>query len=208
MAKGLLAKKVGMTQVFDESGNIVPVTVLLAGPCTVTSVRTPEKEKYSALQLGFEEVKPGRLSKAEQGHFKKAGIESNFRYLREFRDTGLEATVGQVLKADIFAAGETVKVTGLTKGKGFQGVMRRHGFGGGRASHGSHFHREPGSLGASSDPSRVFKNTRLPGHMGQTKASSMNLKVVRVDAEENLILVRGAVPGARTAIVRVEAIRQ
>lgn len=207
MARGLLARKLGMTQVFDENGNSIPVTVLQAGPCTVTSVRTPEKEKYAALQLGFEEVKLERLSKAQQGHLTKtSGQTQGFRFLKEFRDTGLDATVGQVLKADLFTEGETVKVTGLTKGKGFQGVMKRHGFGGGRASHGSHFHRAPGSLGASSDPSRVFKNTKLPGHTGQIRASSMNLKIVRVNADENLLLVSGAVPGSRTSLVRIEAI--
>lgn len=206
MARGILAKKLGMTQVFDESGNMIPVTVLQAGPCVVTQIRTPEKEQYSAMQLAFESVKPEKLSKAEQGHFTKHGVEGAYRHLSEFRDPGMELTVGQVLKADIFTAGDRIKVTGVSKGKGFQGVMKRHGFGGGRASHGSHFHRAPGSLGASSTPSRVFKNTKLPGHTGQIKSSSMNLKVVRVNADENILLVSGAVPGSRTSLVRVEAL--
>jgi len=204
MAKGIIARKMGMTQVFDENGKIIPVTILRAGPCTVTALRKEDKEKYSATQLGFEEVREKLLTKPELGHLKKSNLPP-FRILREFRDTGLELEVGQEVKADIFAAGDTVKVSGISKGKGFQGVIKRHGFHGGRATHGSHFHRAPGSLGATSTPSRVFKGKKLPGHAGSRAVTVRNLKIVRVDAEKNIILVNGPVPGPRTSLIKIEA---
>ncbi|MBU42947.1 MAG: 50S ribosomal protein L3 [Spirochaetaceae bacterium] len=203
MAKGLIGRKLGMTQVFDEKGNVVPVTVLEAGPCVVTDLRTEEQHGYKAVQLGFGEVKEKALSKAEVGHVKKNGIAPH-RTLMEFRDADLEVEVGASVAADLFSAGDRVKVTSVSKGKGFQGVMKRHGFGGGRMTHGSHFHRAPGSIGASSDPSRVFKGKKMPGHAGQLKTTVSNLKIMQVDLENNRILVKGAVPGARTSVVRIE----
>ncbi|MEQ8350412.1 MAG: 50S ribosomal protein L3 [Leptospiraceae bacterium] len=203
MAKGLIGRKLGMTQVFDEKGNVIPVTVLEAGPCVVTDLRTEAQHGYKAIQLGFSEVKEKALSKAEIGHVKKNGIAPQ-RTLMEFRDADLEVEVGASVAVDLFSAGDLVRVTAISKGKGFQGVMKRHGFGGGRATHGSHFHRAPGSIGASSDPSRVFKGKKMPGHTGQLRTSVSNLKVMQVDLDNNRILVKGAVPGPRTTVVRIE----
>ena len=205
MAKGLLAKKLGMTRLFDENGKVIPVTILRAGPCTVTQIKTLEKEKYDAVQLGFEPIRPKLMTKARLKHLEKKGL-NPFRVLKEFRNPVEGLEVGQVIKADVFAEGEIVKVTGISKGKGFQGVIKRHGFHGGRKTHGSHFHRKPGSLGPGSDPSRVFKGKKLPGQMGAKKATALNLTVVKVDTEKNLLLIKGAVPGANTSIVCVEAI--
>lgn len=202
MAKGIIAKKLGMTRIFNEEGVSVPVTVLQAGPCRVLQVKTPERDSYSAVQLGFNPVRPVLVSKAERGHQK--GVERPFRLLREFRDAG-EYEVGQEVKADVFAKGESVKITGVSKGKGFQGVMKRYNFGGGRATHGSGFHRSPGSLNASSYPSRVFKGKKMPGHMGARKVTTTHLKVEQIDAQESLIFIKGAVPGPRTGFVRIEA---
>lgn len=202
MAKGIIAKKLGMTRIFNEDGVSVPVTVLQAGPCRVLQVKTPERDSYSAVQLGFNPVRAMLLTKAERGHQK--GVERPYRLLREFRDAG-EYEVGQEVKADVFEKGETVKVTGVSKGKGFQGVIKRHGFGGGRATHGSGFHRAPGSMNASSYPSRVFKGKKLPGHTGARQVTTSHLKVVQVDAQESLIFIKGAVPGPRTGFVRIEA---
>ncbi len=203
MAKGIIAKKLGMTRIFDEAGVSVPVTVLRAGPCRVVQVKTAEKDQYSAVQLGFEVVRKKVLNKAELGHQKQ--FEAPYRVLREFRDAG-ELQVGQELKADVFAAGETVKVTGISKGKGFQGVVKRYGFGGGRATHGSGFHRAPGSLNASTTPARVFKGKKMAGHMGVDQVTVRNLKIFQVDPLENLIFVKGAIPGPRTGYVKIEAI--
>jgi large subunit ribosomal protein L3 len=203
MAKGIIAKKLGMTRIFDEAGVSVPVTVLRAGPCRVVQVKTAEKDQYSAVQLGFEVVRKKVLNKAELGHQKQ--FEAPYRVLREFRDAG-ELQVGQELKADVFAAGETVKVTGISKGKGFQGVVKRYGFGGGRATHGSGFHRSPGSLNASTTPARVFKGKKMAGHMGVDQVTVRNLKIFQVDPLENLIFVKGAIPGPRTGYVKIEAI--
>ncbi|MEQ9367098.1 MAG: 50S ribosomal protein L3 [Leptospirales bacterium] len=202
MAKGIIAKKLGMTRIFNEDGVSVPVTVLQAGPCRVLQVKTPERDSYSAVQLGFNQVRPILVSKAERGHQK--GVEKPYRLLREFRDAG-EYEVGQEIKADVFEKGETVKITGVSKGKGFQGAMKRHNFGGGRATHGSGFHRAPGSLNASSYPSRVFKGKKMPGHMGARKVTTTHLKVELVDPQESLIFIKGAVPGPRTGFVRIEA---
>jgi large subunit ribosomal protein L3 len=195
---GIIGKKLGMTQIFEETGVVVPVTVIEAGPCAVVQVRTPEKEGYQAVQLGFGEQKAVRATKAEVGHAAKAGLTAAPQVLREF---GLEEgeappTVGDQVTVDIFEVGARIKVTGTTKGRGFQGVVKRHGFGGGRASHGAtRVHRAPGSIGAGTNPSRVIKGKRLPGHMGDAQQTVRNLRVAKVDAERNLLYVRGAVPG-------------
>ncbi|MCB1165586.1 MAG: 50S ribosomal protein L3 [Leptospiraceae bacterium] len=203
MAKGLIGKKLGMTQVFDEKGAVVPVTIIEAGPCVVTDLRSNEQHGYSAVQLGFEEVREKALSKGELGHVKKNGLVPQ-RTLMEFRDANLEVEVGARLDATVFNTGDRVKVTAVSKGKGFQGVMKRHGFGGGRMSHGSHFHRAPGSIGASSFPSRVFKGKKMPGHAGSRKTTVSNLRIVQVDAANNRIMIKGAVPGPRSSVVRIE----
>lgn len=203
MAKGLIGRKLGMTQVFDEKGRVIPVTVLEAGPCVVTDLRTEEQHGYSAIQLGYSEAKEKALSKGEIGHLKKNGIAPQ-RTLMEFRNAEMEVEIGGSVSASLFSAGDRVKVTAVSKGKGFQGVMKRHGFGGGRMTHGSHFHRAPGSIGASSDPSRVFKGKRMPGHAGQLRTTVANLQIVQVDTDNNRILVKGAIPGPRTSVVRIE----
>ncbi|MBI3395899.1 MAG: 50S ribosomal protein L3 [Spirochaetia bacterium] len=207
MAKGILARKIGMTQTFDDKGRIIPVTVLEAGPCRVTAVRTTEKDKYQAVQLAFSPVREKVLTKAEIGHFKTNGLLPH-RHLKEFRDAGMAVEVGQEVKADIFAPGEIVKIIGIRKGKGFQGGTKRHGFHGGPATHGSKFHREPGSQSAHSFPSRVFKGKRAPGHMGASRVTAVQLKIFRIDVETNLIFVNGPVPGPRQGIVAIEAMIQ
>lgn len=205
MAKGILARKIGMTQAYDDQGRIIPVTVLDAAPCRVSAIRTNEADRYDAVQIAFQEVRPKVLSKAEVGHLKKAGLPA-MRHLKEFRDTGLTVEVGQELKVDaVFQPGDTVKVSGLMKGKGFQGGMKRHGFHGGPASHGAKFHREPGSQSAHSFPSRVFKGKRAAGRMGHTERTQVQLKVFRIDSENNLIFIRGSVPGPRQSVVAIEA---
>ncbi len=204
MKKAIIGKKVGMTQIFDEAGKVIPVTVIEAGPCVVTAKMTEEKEGYSAVQLGYEEVAEKKLSKPEQGHLKKAGT-GMLKHLKEFR---LEETdkfeVGDVIKADIFASGDKVDATAISKGKGFQGTIKRLGQHRGPMAHGSKFHRHQGSNGACSSPSRVFKGKGMPGHMGCKKVTVQNLTVVRVDADKNLILVKGAVPGPRKALVTIK----
>lgn len=207
MAKGIIAKKMGMTQFFDENGKVVPVTILQAGPCFVTQVKTKEKDSYEAIQIGFGLTREKLISKPEQGHLKKSGSPA-LKVLREFRDTGLNLAEGQEVKPDIFQVGEFVKVTGISKGKGFQGVMKRHGFGGGRMTHGSKFHKAPGSMGASTFPSRVFKGKKLPGRTGGRISTVTNLKVVHIDTSNNMLMVYGAVPGPRTTIVKVEAMKK
>lgn len=201
MAKGLIGKKLGMTQIFVGGEELIPVTVVQAGPCTVTQKKTQEADGYDAIQLGFGEVKPHRVKKPLLGHFNKAGV-TPVRYLREFRvDNTDEYEVGQVLTADLFKPGDRVDVTGTSKGKGFQGVVKRHGFGGGRASHGSMFHRAPGAIGAHEAPGRVFKGKKFPGQMGNRRVTVQNLQVVEVDVERNIILLRGAVPGAKDGTI-------
>ena len=199
----LIGKKVGQTTIFEESGKASHVTVLEIGPCVVIQKKTQEKEGYNALQLGFSEKKEKHTSKALQGHFKKSGATPK-RILKEVgvKDAGA-FQVGQTLTVENMKDVTWVDVTGTTKGKGFQGVVRRHGFRGGRNSHGSMFHRAPGGIGASSDPSRVFPGTRMPGHMGTDQNTILNLKVLKIDAENNLLFVRGAVPGADGGIVTV-----
>ena len=192
---GIIGRKLGMTQIFDEAGAVVPVTVIEAGPCPVVQVRTPEKDGYAAVQLGFGAQKDRRATRAEKGHAVKAGLQAAPAVLKEFR---FEETpeVGSAVTVDAFDRGGRVKVTGVTKGRGFQGVMKRHGFGGGRASHGAtRIHRAPGSIGAGTNPSRVIKGKRMPGHMGDEQQTVRNLLVAKIDTERNLLYVRGAVPG-------------
>jgi large subunit ribosomal protein L3 len=206
MKEGLIGRKVGMTQVFGDDGNIVPVTVVQLGPCTVVGIRTKASHGYDALQLGFEPRKKN-VTKAMAGVYKKAGIDRPMRILREIRLQKTENVapyaVGQSLAADLFTPGELVDVVGVTKGKGFQGGVKRHGWAGGDATHGSMFHRAPGSIGASSDPSRVWPGHKLPGRMGADRRTVLNLPVVRVMPEQSLILLRGAVPGARGGVLIV-----
>jgi large subunit ribosomal protein L3 len=197
----LIGRKLGMTQVFTEDGTRVPVTVIEAGPCPVTAVRDPERDGYAAIQLAFGEVPERRLTLAELGHLKKAGAPPA-RTVVEFRDEG-EHQVGDVLKVDQFEPGQRVKVSGVAIGKGFQGTVRRHNFGRGPVSHGSHNVRAPGSIGASADPARVFKGVRMPGRMGGKRITQRRLEVVDVDVDRNLLLLKGAVPGPREGTVEV-----
>ncbi|HEX8318385.1 50S ribosomal protein L3 [Longimicrobium sp.] len=200
---GIIGRKLGMTQIFDESGAVVPVTVIEAGPCPVVQVRTDEKDGYAAVQLGFGAKKASRATGAEKGHASKAGLEAAPAVLKEFRFDQAPA-VGESVTVDGFARGIRVKVTGVTKGRGFQGVVKRHGFGGGRASHGAtRVHRAPGSIGAGTNPSRVIKGKRMPGHMGNAQQTVRNLLVAKIDAERNLLYVRGAVPGPINGVVYV-----
>lgn len=200
MIQGLIGKKVGMTQIFAEDGQLVPVTVIQAGPCLVVQKKTAEKDGYDAVQLGLvEKISNRRVTEARRGHFEKAGVQP-LRTLIEVEYDG-DANVGDRVHVDIFKAGDTIDVVGKSKGKGFQGVIRRHHFGGGRASHGSMFHRAPGSIGASAFPSRVMKGMRMGGRMGGDQVTVKNLRVTKIDPENNLIYVRGAVPGGRNALV-------
>ncbi|MBR6530209.1 MAG: 50S ribosomal protein L3 [Clostridia bacterium] len=202
MKKAIIGKKLGMTQLFEENGNVVPVTVILAGPCPVVQKKTVDTDGYNAVQLGFEDIEDRKLNKPELGHFKKAAV-SGKRYLKEFRlDDAASMEVGQVVNADVFAAGDTVDVTGTTKGRGYSGVIKRWGCHRLRMTHGAGpVHRQPGSMGANSSPSRIFKNKKMPGQYGNEKVTVLHLDVVRVDAENNLIAVRGAVPGPKGGIV-------
>ncbi|MGN0838294.1 MAG: 50S ribosomal protein L3 [Pyramidobacter sp.] len=204
MSLGILGQKLGMTRIFDDDGKSVPVTVIAAGPCPVVDVRTPEKNGYSAILLGFGEVKASRVNKPMKGTFDRAGM-APCRWLREFRiDNAADYKVGQAVDVSAFAAGEEVSVTGTSKGKGFAGVMKRYNFGGLQASHGvSVSHRKPASSGASSYPSHIFKGKTMPGHMGNERVTIKNLTVVAVDKENNLLLVKGAVPGAKNGLVLV-----
>lgn len=220
MKKAILATKVGMTQIFNEDGTLIPVTVLQAGPCVVTQVKTPENDGYSAVQVGFVEKKDRIVNrdasnkkevihrhgagKAAQGHFKKAGT-STKKYIRELKlENADEYSLGAEIKADIFAEGDKVDVSAISKGKGFQGAIKRFGQHRGPMKHGSKFHRHQGSNGACSSPSRVFKGKGMPGHMGCVKVTVQNLQVVRVDADKNLLLVKGAVPGPKQALVTIK----
>ena len=220
MKKAILATKVGMTQIFSEDGTLTPVTVLQAGPCVVTQIKTVENDGYEAVQVGFvdkkEKVvnkdKSGKkeivhrhgVTKAEQGHFAKAGV-SGKRYVREFKfENASEYTLAQEIKADIFEVGDKVDATAISKGKGFQGAIKRHGQHRGPMTHGSKYHRHAGSNGAASDPSRVFKGKKMPGHMGSVRVTIQNLEVVRVDAENNLLLVKGSVPGPKKSLVTIK----
>ena len=208
MLKGLIGKKIGMTQIFDEEGNAVPITLIEAGPCYVTQVRTESNDDYSAIQLGFYEIKPARLTGGQLGHLNNAGAPP-LRFLREFRVKETDLKVGDKVTADIFELGEYVDVIGTSKGKGFAGAMKRHGFGGGPMTHGqSDRQRSPGSIGATSGTGRVFKGKRMPGRMGNERVTVQNLKVALVDADRNLIGVRGAVPGAKGGLVMLKEARK
>jgi len=208
MLKGLIGKKIGMTQIFDERGAAVPVTLIEAGPCYVTQVRRPESEGYSAVQLGFSETHPKRLSGGEIGHLKSANLPP-LRFLREFRTKTLDVTVGDIMKADVFIVGERVDVIGTSKGKGFAGAVKRYHFAGGPKTHGqSDRHRAPGSNGSGTTPGRVYKGSRRPGHMGDERVTVQGLKVVLVDAERNLIGVNGAVPGSKGGMVIINEARK
>ena len=205
MKKAILGKKIGMTQFFRADGTMIPVTVIEAGPCPVVQKKTVANEGYDSVQLGFAELRDKLANKPRKGHFAKAGVKA-MRYLREFRlEDAASYEVGQIVKADVFAEGDKVDISGTSKGHGFQGVVKRHHQGRGRMTHGSHFHRAPGSMSACSDPSRVFKTKNLPGHMGSEHVTVQNLEVVRVDAERNLMLIKGAVPGAKGSLVTVKS---
>ena len=204
MKKAILATKVGMTQIFNEDGVLTPVTVLQAGPVVVTQVKTVENDGYSAVQVGFADKREKLVNKPLKGHFDKAGV-SYKRYIREFKLEDAENyALGQEIKADIFVAGDKIDVTAISKGKGFQGAIKRHGQSRGPMAHGSKFHRHAGSNGSSSDPSRVFKGKKMPGQMGNKKVTVQNLEIVRVDAENNLLLVKGAVPGPKKEMVTIK----
>lgn len=201
MKKGIIGRKIGMTQIFDENGIVIPVTVIEAGPCVVMQVKNAENDGYNAVKVGFGEIREKLLNKPEKGEFAKANLKLK-RYVKELRlddISGLE--VGSEIKADIFAAGEKVDVTGTSKGKGYQGVIKRWHSHRGPETHGSKYHRAVGSMGASSYPSRTFKNKHMPGHMGNKKSTILNLEVARVDADKNLILIKGAVPGPKKGLV-------
>ena len=204
MKKAILGRKLGMTQVFNENGKIVPVTVVEAGPCVVVQIKTIEKDGYNAIQVGFDDIRANLVNKPKAGHFNKAGV-SLKRVLKEFRLEDCSSyEVGQEFKADIFTAGEKIDVSGISKGKGFQGVIKRWNQHRGPMSHGSKFHRAPGSMGASSDPARTFKNKRLPGHMGNVNTTVLNLEVVRVMADKNVILIKGGVPGPNKGFIVIK----
>jgi large subunit ribosomal protein L3 len=209
--KGILGKKVGMTQVFDDRGEVIPVTVIEAGPCFVAQIKTVERDGYTAIQMGFEDIKPKRLTQPQLKHLQKSNL-SALRHLREFRmapDELEDLTEGQKVTVDIFEAGEYVDVTGVSKGRGFAGVVKRHGFSGGPKTHGqSDRHRTPGSIGACYTPGRVFKGKRMPGRMGGERVTVQNLQVVLVDPERNLLAVRGAIPGANNGLVVVRQARK
>ena len=206
MKKGIIGKKTGMTQIFDEKGNVIPVTVIEAGPCVVAQKKTAEKDGYDAVQLGFADVKEKHLTKAEKGHFEKAGVTMK-KHLKEFRlDDCSAINVGDVITADTFAAGDKVDVTGMTKGRGYTGCVKRWNQHILRMTHGTGpIHRQPGSMGANSTPSRIFKNKHMPGQYGNERVTVQNLKVVKIDSEKNLIAVKGAIPGAKDGIVFIRA---
>lgn len=206
MTNGLIGRKLGMTQVYDDAGRIIPVTVIEAGPCRVAQVKTRERDAYEAVQLVFGEVAERKLGKAALGHLKAAQVPPG-RWLREFKKVG-EAQVGQVLNVDLFQKGDRVDVEGVSKGKGFQGVIKRHHYRGGPETHGSMFHRAPGSIGSSSFPSRVWKNKTLPGHMGSERVTIQRLRVVETRPEEHLLFVGGAVPGPTGSVVVVRKSRK
>ncbi|WP_029502999.1 50S ribosomal protein L3 [Lachnoclostridium phytofermentans] len=204
MKKAILATKIGMTQIFNENGVLTPVTVLQAGPCAVTQIKTVENDGYTAVQVGFGDIRETLVNKPRKGHFAKAGV-ANKRFLKEFKfENAADYTVGQEIKADIFSAGDKIDATGTSKGKGFQGAIKRHGLSRGPMAHGSKYHRHAGSNGAATTPGRVFKGKHMPGHMGNVKVTVQNLEVVKVDVDNNLILVKGAVPGPKKAMIMLK----
>ena len=202
MKKAILATKVGMTQIFNEDGVLTPVTVLQAGPCVVTQIKTMDNDGYEAVQVGFGDKREALVNKPMKGHFEKAGVSCK-RFVREFKLEG-DYELGQEIKADVFAAGDKIDATAISKGKGFQGAIKRHGQSRGPMAHGSKYHRHAGSNGSASDPSRVFKGKKMAGHMGAKQVTVQNLEIVRVDAENNLILVKGAVPGPKKSLVTIK----
>ena len=205
MKKALIGKKVGMTQIFDEEGKVIPVTVIEATPCTVTQIKTVEQDGYEAVQLGFGDVKESKLNKPRLGHLSKNKLAPK-KYLREFRLDSVEGmNVGDELKADVFSVGDRVDIQGTSKGKGFQGVIKRHGQSRGPMGHGSMYHRRPGSMGPTSTPGRVFPGKKLPGHMGSVTVTIQNLEVIKVDLDKNVILVKGSVPGAKGSILKIKS---
>ncbi len=204
MKKAILAIKVGMTQVFSENGALIPVTVLQAGPCAVIQIKTTQNDGYNAVQVGFGDIREVLVNKPRKGHFAKANV-ANKRYLKEFRfENAADYTVGQEIKADIFTEGDRVDATAKSKGKGFQGAIKRYGQSRGPMAHGSKFHRHAGSNGAATSPGRVFKGKHMPGHMGNVKVTIQNLEVVKIDAENNIILVKGAVPGPKKSLIMLK----
>jgi large subunit ribosomal protein L3 len=204
MKKAILATKVGMTQIFNENGVLTPVTVLQAGPCAVTQVKTVENDGYNAVQVGFGEIRETLVNKPKKGHFAKAGVTVK-RFLKEFRfENASEYAVGQEIKVDIFKEGDKIDATAKSKGKGFQGAIKRHGQSRGPMAHGSKFHRHAGSNGAATTPGKVFKGKKMPGHMGSVKVTIQNLEIVRIDVENNIILVKGAVPGPKKSMVMLK----
>jgi large subunit ribosomal protein L3 len=207
MSKGLIGKKLGMTSVFTPDGRYIPVTVILAGPCVITQVKNQAKDGYNALQLGFAEKRASRTTKPLQGHFQKSGG-SCYAYLHEVEvENPDDFTAGSTIGLDLFKVGERVDVVGTTKGRGFAGVMKRHGFGGGRKTHGSKCHRIPGSIGCSAWPSKVIKGKKLPGHYGVERKTVRNLEIVDIRPDENLILIKGAIPGHRQAMVEIKKLK-
>ena len=205
MKKGLIGKKIGMTQIFNEEGKVIPVTVIEAGPCVVSQVKTEETYGYNSIKWGYGAIKESKVNKPERGHFTKANI-APARYLREIRVDSIEdVKVGDELKADIFMAGDKIDIQGTSKGKGFQGVIKRHGQHRGPMGHGSMYHRRPGSMGSTSTPGRVFKGKKLPGHMGAETVTIQNLEVIKVDLDKNIILVKGSVPGAKGSILKIKS---
>ncbi|MGE5473520.1 MAG: 50S ribosomal protein L3 [Ignavibacteriales bacterium] len=206
--KGIYGKKIGMTQIFNENGNVIPVTAIEAGPCVVVQKKTEKSDGYNAIQVGFGEAREKNVTKPIKGHFSKAKI-SLKKYLKEIRvENSEEYTVGQEIKADVFSVGDKVDVTGTSKGKGFQGVIKRHGFHRGPMGHGSMYHRRPGSMGPTTSPGRVFKGKKLPGHMGNVRITIQNLEVAGVDSEKNILLIKGAIPGQKGSLVFIrEAVK-
>ncbi len=205
MNKAIIGKKIGMTQIFDEKGRVIPVTAIEAGPCVVAQVKNVETDGYEAIQLGFGEVKESKVNRPIKGHFAKSKLTPK-KHLREFRVDSVEGVkVGDELKADTFVAGDKVDIQGISKGKGFQGVIKRHGQSRGPMGHGSMYHRRPGSMGPTSTPGRVFKGKKLPGHMGRNTITIQNLEVVKVDLDKNVILVKGSVPGANGSILKIKS---
>ena len=204
MKKAIIGRKVGMTQIFDEAGKVIPVTVLEAGPCVIAQVKSVETDGYNAVQLGFGDVKESKLNNPEKGHFTKSKLPLK-KHLREFRmDSVEDVKVGDELKADVFAKGDKVDIQGISKGKGFQGVIKRHHQSRGPMGHGSMYHRRPGSMGSTPTPGRVFKGKNLPGHTGRITVTIQNLEVVSVDLDKNVILVKGSVPGANGTILKIK----
>jgi large subunit ribosomal protein L3 len=203
MITTILGRKLGMTQVWGEDDTLVPVTVIEAGPCVISQIKTPKRDGYSAAQIAFGDIKESKVNRPMKGHYDKAGVEPRKHIIEVRLDEGDKVKLGQELNVDMFETGQDVHVSGVSKGKGFAGVMKRHNFSGGPGGHGSHFHRAPGSIGMCASPSRVLKGSRMSGHMGSETVTVRNLKVVRVDTEQNLLLVKGAVPGGKGALLTI-----